>query len=362
MAHYNLEKLAADTRVLRRFARRNIWRAPHRGLGDEAEAAIAAGPRLRREMRRAESHLRRFPHDNDGNPIPVDRAMAQRISDAHTRVGTAREALSENRRVVSEFQGEYDPVRDRINLHGVQDDLARRGPGPRLLTALHENNERIAARGIAAKMRTTLAGAAARNPTADQETYWPRAASDVLPLSTHMTPSVPLRDINIANTATGDNAEELRQYVRHLRRTPHYHNEVTEIAADVPGARALLQSAGMISGGVRPATPGYVAHAANRLQSEGAALSPTVRARLQRMVDTHAANIAPPPARLNRNELRMIDDEFHKKYNPDFPQLLARHAPTPRAPLTPLPAGYLQAYENAIKEEPGLTRKQFLAR
>ena len=83
-----------------------------------------------------------------------------------------------------------------------------------------------------------------------------------------------------------------------------------------------MQHAGMLPGGPQEAAPRYVQHAQQRL-ADGAPMSPMVQRRLQGIVDQHARSTA-PVERLNRNELRMIDDEFHRTYNPHIPQLLSR--------------------------------------
>jgi len=417
MAHYNLEKLAADTRVLRRFARRNVWNAPHRTMGRDVEANRAVNVRrhLARLQGEIDEEMQRHRQFHSGRKVELDAERA-RVDQARAWAEEARrmragdpatmtqrgvelademvqlhernykrmasddpvsfmrdraerlrrdkasymspEQVSARRAAAREAEASYNSNTGALNVHGA--DYGGAGSAGRLYMALHEDNERRASEEIRRKLRFG-ADPAGRRKLLQNVNF----ATSRLSASSHATPSIPLRDLNIANTATGPEASELRRVVDWSRRTnrgeARLPAEIDQIAAEVPGARAVLQGAGMISGGVRPATPGYVTQATNRLQSE-APLSPTVRARLQQMVDRHAERIAPGPARLNRNELRMIDDEFHKLHNPDLPQLLLRRGPSQPAPATPLPTEQRDAFREALKGQPGLTRKQFLAR
>jgi len=99
-------------------------------------------------------------------------------------------------------------------------------------------------------------------------------------------------------------------------------SELSAMGEALPGAKRIMQAAGVLPGAPAVVTPGYVAHAQQRLAQGGS--SPVVEQRLRGIVSRHEAASAPGPARFNRNELRMIDDEFHSKFNPQFPQLLGR--------------------------------------
>jgi len=83
MTYYNIEKLAADMGVLRRFARRNIWNAPDRSFGPVAEGAMSARRELARELRvdtrratRAAAHTARVDALR-AEAVSADRSAAQ---------------------------------------------------------------------------------------------------------------------------------------------------------------------------------------------------------------------------------------------------------------------------------------------
>lgn len=469
MSYGNLEKLAADTAVLRRYARQHIWNAPHRGFGDAVEENSARGRKtniarerrllehLKSEQRRQqelaeaalvaqrsqnsnlyakmrerinasdspskEYHIRQLAEDEarrDADLVRstsrmVDPNLAQGVAEYEGRIREylSPEAQRARREAAYGTVAEYHPIYDRISVHG-----RGTGGGDRLLAALHENNEREADINIVRKL-----GLQGVDPTArvlGRGGRFPEIASNVIPQSSHFTPSVPLRDVNIANTATGPDAENLQARVQELRFTPRMggNTEIEDIGQTVPGAQRILENARILPGAPVPETPGYVRHAQRRLRGEnpnalghrffdslGVPLdepyerrpgdgllrrtagavrdwaiqrgygdrligvgtvsppSPAAQQRLQQIVDTHQANIAPSgPARLNRNELRMVDDSFHRTFNPQFPQLLARRAPSLQTPTTPLPAEQRSAFREALAAQPGLTRKQFLAR
>jgi hypothetical protein len=439
--YHNIEKLAANTADLRRFARQHIWNAPNRGFGARAERAMEELPGLRRELRGAEraaaqyeqdlprlraeaeasyqeqlreheenERLRQSTWERDkdvegwraaddmararaerelaaGSPpervsaildhtirtnaktygppaprfAPRIRAVPDQSAD-HRRADELREQIAGARESARSHEAAYDMVADRLILHGSHESS-----GARLLSALHENNERLAGQRIERVLGRRWQDATRRNPM-------PQAAADVLHMSSHATPSVPLRDVNIANTAWGPEAADLQSRVHNLRHSPRsFATEIEGIGRGVPGAQQILENARILPGAPVPETPGYVQHAQQRLigAGAGAAPSPAVQQRLQQIVDMHQANTAPTgPARLNSNELRMIDESFHRQYNPQFPQLLSRdpvtHAKvpvsTPQTPTTPLPAEQRGAFREALAAQPGLTRKQFLAR
>ena len=384
MKYQHIEKLAAGMDDYRRVARTQVWNDPARQLGPNPDAMREVG------ARRAASQMFGLPVERSFSPADYNRGPA------------------------------YNTRHDTIDIHGPQE-----GPTYRMLSALHENNERRATREITRRMGyptpaaydyARLAGAA---PGV-------QLASDVIPNSSHATPSVPLRDMNIANTAHGQGADELRDLVYGMRGTPNVdQNNVTSniygsligwgmgqqdalrnlagratdfgrqvisnpgehmggllssiasgggglggllggmfgggeagrLVADarsvydgalgatreglarghednpartelenighaLPNARRIMQHAGMLPSDQADAAPRYVQHAQQRL-ADGAPMSPMVQQRLRGIVDQHAHATA-PAQRLNRNELRMIDDEFHRTYNPDIPQLLSR--------------------------------------
>jgi hypothetical protein len=385
MRYRHIEKLAAGMDDYRRAARTLVWNDPTRQLGPNPDAVREVG------ARRAAAQMFGLPTERRLSPEDYNRGPA------------------------------YNTRHDTLDIHGPQE-----GPTYRMLSALHESNERRATREIARKMGYPTPAAYDYARLAGDAPHV-QAASDVLPNSSHMTPSVPLRDMNIANTAHGQGADELRDLVHGLRGTPnvdqrnvesnlygsligwgmgqqealgnlagraadfgrqvvsnpgehvggllssiaggggglggllggmfggggeagrimadarsvydgalgatreglargHEDNpartELEHIGHALPNARRIMQHAGILPGGQADAAPQYVQHAQQRL-ADGAPMSPMVRQRLQGIVDQHAHTTA-PAQRLNRNELRMIDDEFHRTYNPDIPQLLSR--------------------------------------
>lgn len=440
----NLEKFAADTDVLRRFARRHIWNAPHRDFGRKAESAMTELREARRALRdeqrasarwasspdgaqrelaaRAERHQEEMKKWERERQAALDawagdefqhrrqlindryekyRTRAQKFIEEGDTPAEAAEWLAEQR---GNLETSFGPLRDlreapvldtsppmnphkvridteivpsverlrgraeglgsargahydfntgRISLHG-----RREGSAERLLVALHENNERQAAQRIERALGRRYG---------DSQGPMPRFAADVLPRSSHMTPSVPLRDINIANTAWGNEAAGLQDRVRGWRLIPRENtpkSEIAELADRVPGAGEILRNAQILPGASVPQTPRYVQHAQQRLigAAADAPPSPAVQQRLQQIVDTHQASVAPlSNPRLNRNELHMIDSSFHRTFNPEFPQLLAKRVPSPQAPATVLPMEQRDAFREALAAQPGLTRKQFLA-
>lgn len=465
----NLVKLAADTDVLRRFARQHIWNAPHRSLSDAVEENSARGRKanlarerelianLEREQRRQhtlaqatlaaqrsessdmyaqmrerinasnspwkEDHLRQLAEEEARRNADLVRLTSRTVNpDLARRAAELREnmkrymspeAQQARREAAYAPEAKYNPIHDRIYLHG-----RGTGGGDRLISALHENNEREAEIDIVRRLR--LEGVDPIKRVLGRGGRFPQTADQVLPQSSHFTPSIPLRDVNIANTATGPDAANLQARVQDLRFTPRMggRTEIEEIGQMVPGAQRILENSRILPGAPVPETPDYVRHAQRRLRGENpnalghrifdalgvpldepyerregdgllrrttgavrdwatqrgysdrlvgagtlAPPSPAVQQRLQQIVDTHQANVAPSePARLNRNELHMIDSSFHRTYNPQFPQLLAKRAPSPQVPATPLPVEQRSAFREALSAQPGLTRKQFLSR
>jgi len=374
VTRYNLEKLAADMGVLRRFARRNIWSAPDRSFGPVAEGAMSARRELARELRvdtrratRAAAHKARVDALR-AEAVSADRSAAQ----VKLRASLNRERLRGARDIASGEAPEVvradtlEAMRHRVAQHranasrwgtnvtappaplapmtnmqrgAVQDELAAArsssrmnwganndrgvvemhgpwsGPEERLMVAMHERNEGLAQRGMLRRM-----GLKSVPDGGDL----PRIGADVLPMSTHQTPSVPLRDVTLANTATGAGADKLRDVMRAARLTPGAsgQSELGAMGEALPGAKRIMQGAGVLPGAPAVETPRYVAHARQRL-AEGD-ISPVVEQRLRGIVSRHEAASAVGPGRFNRNELRLIDDEFHRKFNPGFPQLRSR--------------------------------------
>lgn len=371
----NLEKLAADMGVLRRFARRRVWNAPNRSFGPVVEGAMGARRELAKELRvdtRRATNMDAYRRRADAlraEAYGVDKSRAQeklRASLAGERARGAKD-LARGTEPAEAYADTLEAMRDKVDAFrrgssrwgtrvelpapptapmnimqrgAVRDELAaaRRdsmrnwganntlggvevhgpwgGPEERMMVALHERNEGLAQRGMMRRLGI--------NALPEDGSGLPRIGADVLPMSSHQLPSVPLRDVTLANTATGEGADRLREVMRGARLTPGAGgmSELGAMGEALPGAKRIMQGAGVLPGAPLPETPRYVQHAQRRLAAGGN--TPAVERRLRSVVDAHAANTAAGPGRFNRNELRMIDDEFNRKFNPQFPKLLSR--------------------------------------
>ena len=129
------------------------------------------------------------------------------------------------------------------------------------------------------------------------------------PGNVHANATLPVRDLNIARTVTGDGAELVREEFENLRAV-----ELDAMKRKMPQLApmlAQLEGQGKVYGKSGPSKA--LTRAQNILSSGGG--SPALRGRAQKIVDTHAAGQV-PNVRLNRREVNHVRDTYDRMFQP----------------------------------------------
>lgn len=184
----------------------------------------------------------------------------------------------------------YNPATDKINFHGFKDST----PESRATVALHEFNERLEAKRYKRKGIDPL-----KAVTTD------RALG---PGNVHANATLPIRDLNIARTATGKNSARLREEFENLRA-----GELVQMKQKMPSLSPLLrqlEGAGATYSKRGPSKT--VAHAQSILSSGTG--SDAVQRRARAIVSKYET-AQKPNVRLNRREIDHVRDVYDKTFN-----------------------------------------------
>jgi len=185
----------------------------------------------------------------------------------------------------------FDPRDGKIYMHGYEHTTPER----RATTALHEFNEYLEAKRFERKH-----GVSATKATPTRHILGPG--------NNHMNATLPIRDLNIARTVTGRDAQGISEELENLRV-----NELDHMKQVFPGSSRMLsqlEGKGVVFGGNAPTRA--VTRAQDILRSPQS--SPALRNRAQKIVKSHEA-ATKPNVRLNRREINHIRDSYDDKFN-----------------------------------------------
>lgn len=276
--HDTLEKHAADMSVIRKAARKLVFRNKRIRLREPDVSEWM--PRLKGKSR-----------------AEVAQELRAEIAQARKLTGSDRDrAVAQSRTNLGLHQtGEglagFDPEDGKIIFEGFREA----SPEVRATGALHELNELAEAR------RYQRRGI---DPDDIEGTYGVLGRRMM-----HANAVLPVRDLNIARTATGKNADKVRETFENLRA-----EELLDMKQKMPSLAPMLrqlEGRGAVYGSSRSA--GSVLRAQSILRSGKG--SPALRARAQKIVDAHGAGQT-PNVRLNRREINLVRDTFDKMFPP----------------------------------------------
>ncbi|MEC8306728.1 MAG: hypothetical protein VXZ72_02585 [Chlamydiota bacterium] len=202
-------------------------------------------------------------------------------------IRAARDRLGSH--LLGEGEGHFDPKKGKIIMEG----FAEATPEVRAATALHEFNELAEARKYLRKGRNFEDVV-----TTDKVLGYGNI---------HANATLPVRDLNIARTATGKNADNLRETFENLRA-----GELHKMKEKMPTLRPMLkqlEGKGMVYGSRAPSKTVMRAQA---ILDSGKG-SPQLKRRAQKIVSTYKAGQT-PNVRLNRREINHVRDTYNSMF------------------------------------------------
>lgn len=261
----------------------------------KAEAHTAGEPRAWRDylprhvdrLQRDKAHLNEAKKLRESAPQQIAEIMERARASKRGEVLAARDNLG--RVAGGGGVASFDPRKNKIMVEGFREAH----PAQRATSALHEFNEFLEAKRYAKKGRPF-----------DQI----KTTNQVLgPGNVHANATLPVRDLNIARTVTGDGAELVREEFENLRAM-----ELDAMKRKMPQLAPMLEQ---LEGRGKVYGKSSSSKALTRAQSilSSGKGSPALRGRAQKIVDTHAAGQV-PNVRLNRREVSHVRDTYDKMF------------------------------------------------
>ena len=273
-----LEKRAADMSVIRRAARKLVF----------------GNKRLRQRVRDVSEWM---PRQGSKTHREIEDALRAELAQAKSLTGGGRDkAIAEARTNLGNHQfghgaAGFDSEDGKIIFEGFR----QASPEVRATGALHELNEFLEARRYARQ------GFDLDDLEATYGVLGKRMS--------HMNAVLPVRDLNIARTATGKNADKVRETLENMRAL-ELHDMSTKMPSLAPMLKQL-EGRGIVYGSRGPSKS--VLRAQSILDSGKG--SRALRTRAQKIVDTYTAG-QKPNVRLNRREINQVRDTFDTMFPP----------------------------------------------